>query len=332
MRASTTLRSTWTRRRCSAPNAGPIGAPECPSGAAPSEEALERGVRDMVRISDARMSGTSYGACVLHVAPESFVGGPLALVRDGDTIRLDVPSRTLSLVVSDEELAARAAAWTPPPPKFERGFGLLYSRHVMQADVGCDFDFLDHAQCRTRRRARDSLRVRRRAPHRPRARRARHDARPAPPSRRRSTTSIGRTCRSSRPSVEGARLDPVQMGLLFSAFAWSYAIANCPAATSSTASARDSSTASHNSGGRSRRSDSVSRADSRRCSASASPSVSPKRPPSRSTIASFRRGSRNASAAARRRRTPRGNTSGRRCSLHCSSGWPSTTVGVRCYC
>jgi dihydroxy-acid dehydratase len=97
----------------------------------------------MVRISDARMSGTSYGACVLHVTPESYVGGPLAIVREGDMIRLDVPSRTLSLCVSDQELAARAAAWTPPPPKFERGFGLLYSRHVMQADVGCDFDFLE---------------------------------------------------------------------------------------------------------------------------------------------------------------------------------------------
>jgi dihydroxy-acid dehydratase len=126
-------------------NAGPIGAPGMPEwGQLPiPKKLLAQGVRDMVRISDARMSGTSYGACVLHVTPESYVGGPLALVRDGDTIRLDVPSRTLSLVVSDEELAARAAAWTPPPPRFERGFGLLYSRHVMQADVGCDFDFLE---------------------------------------------------------------------------------------------------------------------------------------------------------------------------------------------
>jgi len=126
-------------------NAGPIGAPGMPEwGQLPiPKKLLAQGVRDMVRISDARMSGTSYGACVLHVTPESYVGGPLALVREGDMIRLDVPSRTLSLCVSDEELAARAAAWTPPPPKFERGFGLLYSRHVMQADVGCDFDFLE---------------------------------------------------------------------------------------------------------------------------------------------------------------------------------------------
>ncbi|HEX7941092.1 MAG TPA: dihydroxy-acid dehydratase, partial [Gemmatimonadaceae bacterium] len=126
-------------------NAGPIGAPGMPEwGQLPiPKKLLASGVRDMVRISDARMSGTSYGACVLHVTPESYVGGPLALVREGDMIRLDVPTRTLSLCVSDDELAARAAAWTPPPPKFERGFGLLYSRHVMQADVGCDFDFLE---------------------------------------------------------------------------------------------------------------------------------------------------------------------------------------------
>jgi dihydroxy-acid dehydratase len=126
-------------------NAGPIGAPGMPEwGQLPiPKKLLAQGVRDMVRISDARMSGTSYGACVLHVTPEAYVGGPLALVREGDMIRLDVPSRTLSLCVSDEELAARAAVWTPPPPKFERGFGLLYSRHVMQADVGCDFDFLE---------------------------------------------------------------------------------------------------------------------------------------------------------------------------------------------
>jgi dihydroxy-acid dehydratase len=89
------------------------------------------------------MSGTSYGACVLHVTPESYVGGPLAFVRDGDLIRLDVPSRTLSLLIGDEELAARRAAWVPPAPKFDRGFGLLYSQHVQQADLGCDFDFLE---------------------------------------------------------------------------------------------------------------------------------------------------------------------------------------------
>lgn len=104
---------------------------------------LEQGVRDMIRISDARMSGTSYGACILHVAPESFVGGPLALVQDGDVIELDVPDRRLSLKVSDEELARRRAEWTPPPAPFSRGWGVLYSRHVQQADKGCDFDFLE---------------------------------------------------------------------------------------------------------------------------------------------------------------------------------------------
>ena len=126
-------------------NAGPLGAPGMPEwGQLPiPKKLLEQGVRDMVRISDARMSGTSYGACVLHVTPEAYVGGPLALVRDGDLIRLDVASRTLSLLVSDEELEARRAAWIAPPPKFDRGFGLLYSRHVLQADLGCDFDFLE---------------------------------------------------------------------------------------------------------------------------------------------------------------------------------------------
>jgi dihydroxy-acid dehydratase len=97
----------------------------------------------MVRISDARMSGTSYGACVLHVAPESFVGGPLALVRDGDLIELDVPARKLELKISDAEMAARRAAWQRPAPKYERGFGALYQQHITQADQGCDFDFLE---------------------------------------------------------------------------------------------------------------------------------------------------------------------------------------------
>jgi dihydroxy-acid dehydratase len=126
-------------------NAGPVGAPGMPEwGQLPiPKKLLEQGVRDMVRISDARMSGTSYGACVLHVTPESYVGGPLAFVRDGDLVRLDVAARTLDLLVSDEELGARRAAWIPPAPKFDRGFGLLYSRHVQQADLGCDFDFLE---------------------------------------------------------------------------------------------------------------------------------------------------------------------------------------------
>jgi dihydroxy-acid dehydratase len=125
-------------------NAGPIGAPGMPEwGQLPiPEKLLKAGVRDMVRISDARMSGTSYGACVLHVAPESFVGGPLALVRDGDLIELDVTARKLSLLISEEEMARRKAAWTAPPPRFTRGYGVLNQLHVTQADQGCDFDFL----------------------------------------------------------------------------------------------------------------------------------------------------------------------------------------------
>ena len=126
-------------------NAGPQGAPGMPEwGQLPiPKKLLAEGVRDMVRISDARMSGTSYGACVLHVAPESFVGGPLALVRDGDLIELDVPARRLELKVSDDELARRRAAWTKPAPRFARGFGALYQQHITQADQGCDFDFLE---------------------------------------------------------------------------------------------------------------------------------------------------------------------------------------------
>ncbi len=126
-------------------NAGPQGAPGMPEwGQLPiPKKLLQRGVRDMVRISDARMSGTSYGACVLHVTPESFVGGPLALVRDGDRIALDVPGRKLELLVDAPELARRRAAWKPAQPHFHRGFGALYQQHVMQADKGCDFDFLE---------------------------------------------------------------------------------------------------------------------------------------------------------------------------------------------
>lgn len=126
-------------------NAGPQGAPGMPEwGQLPiPQKLLARGVRDMVRISDARMSGTSYGACVLHVAPESYVGGPFALVQNGDLIELDVPARKLNLLISDAELAARQARWVAPEPKFERGYGKLYQRHVSQADKGCDFDFLE---------------------------------------------------------------------------------------------------------------------------------------------------------------------------------------------
>ena len=126
-------------------NAGPLGAPGMPEwGQLPiPKKLLEQGVRDMVRISDARMSGTSYGACVLHVAPESYVGGPLALVRDGDMITLDVAARRLQLDVDDAELARRRAAWQRPAPYYARGFGALYQNHVTQANDGCDFDFLE---------------------------------------------------------------------------------------------------------------------------------------------------------------------------------------------
>ena len=129
-------------------NAGPQGAPGMPEwGQLPiPQKLLKQGVRDMLRISDARMSGTSYGACVLHVAPESYVGGPLALVRDGDLITLDVPSRRLDVRLSDAELAERRAAWQAPPPRFERGYGVLYLKHISQADSGCDFDFLQTGQ------------------------------------------------------------------------------------------------------------------------------------------------------------------------------------------
>jgi dihydroxy-acid dehydratase len=125
-------------------SAGPVGAPGMPEwGQLPIPEKLLRaGIRDMVRVSDARMSGTSYGACVLHVTPESFVGGPLAMVRDGDLIQLDVPERKLNLPISGEEMARRNAGWIPPKPKFARGYGMLNQLHVMQADTGCDFDFL----------------------------------------------------------------------------------------------------------------------------------------------------------------------------------------------
>jgi dihydroxy-acid dehydratase len=124
--------------------AGPIGAPGMPEwGLLPiPKKLLERGVRDMVRISDARMSGTAYGTCVLHVAPESHVGGPLALVRDGDEIELDVPKRRLQLEVDERELSRRRAAWRPPPRPYGRGYGAIFSGHVTQANEGCDFDFL----------------------------------------------------------------------------------------------------------------------------------------------------------------------------------------------
>jgi len=129
-------------------NAGPQGGPGMPEwGQLPiPKKLLQKGVRDMVRISDARMSGTSYGACVLHVAPESYVGGPLALVRDGDLIEMDVAARKLELKVSAEELAKRKAAWKQPEPHYTRGYGAIYSQHITQANKGCDLDILHHGK------------------------------------------------------------------------------------------------------------------------------------------------------------------------------------------
>jgi dihydroxy-acid dehydratase len=125
-------------------NAGPQGGPGMPEwGMIPMPKALLKlGLRDMVRISDARMSGTSFGACVLHVAPESYVGGPLALLRTGDMVELDIPARSLNMLVSEEEITARRAAWVAPTRHYERGYGFMFSSHIEQADKGCDFDFL----------------------------------------------------------------------------------------------------------------------------------------------------------------------------------------------
>jgi dihydroxyacid dehydratase/phosphogluconate dehydratase len=125
-------------------NAGPQGGPGMPEwGMLPvPKKLLKEGVRDMVRISDARMSGTSYGTCVLHVAPEAYVGGPLAFVRDGDLIELDIEARTLTLKISDAEMAKRKAAWKKPAPRFGRGWGALHAMHITQADQGCDLDVL----------------------------------------------------------------------------------------------------------------------------------------------------------------------------------------------
>ncbi len=126
-------------------NAGPQGGPGMPEwGMLPiPKKLLKQGVRDMLRLSDARMSGTSYGACILHAAPEAYVGGPLALLRTGDRVRVDVANRSIDMLVDDAELARRRAAWTPPPPRAGRGYGWLFARHIAQADQGCDFDFLE---------------------------------------------------------------------------------------------------------------------------------------------------------------------------------------------
>jgi dihydroxy-acid dehydratase len=126
-------------------NAGPQGGPGMPEwGMLPIPTKLvKQGVRDMLRISDARMSGTSYGACVLHVAPEAYIGGNLALVKTGDLITVDVANRTIHMEVSDEELARRRAAWKLPARRYQRGYGYMFSRHILQANEGCDFDYLE---------------------------------------------------------------------------------------------------------------------------------------------------------------------------------------------
>ncbi|MGA1598489.1 MAG: L-arabinonate dehydratase [bacterium] len=125
-------------------NAGPQGGPGMPEwGMLPMPKALlKRGQRDMIRLSDARMSGTSYGACILHCAPEAYVGGPLALLQTGDLVEVDIPNRALNMRVSEEELVRRRTAWVAPPPRYARGYGWMFNQHIQQADQGCDFDFL----------------------------------------------------------------------------------------------------------------------------------------------------------------------------------------------
>src|SRR5215469_13135375 len=126
-------------------NGGPKGAPGMPEwGNLPiPQKLLKAGVRDMVRISDARMSGTNYGTCVLHISPESFVGGPLALLKEGDMVELDVPRKQLNMRISEEEMARRRQAWRPANSLYPRGYGKLFMQHIKQADEGCDFDFLE---------------------------------------------------------------------------------------------------------------------------------------------------------------------------------------------
>jgi dihydroxy-acid dehydratase len=126
-------------------NGGPQGGPGMPEwGMLPiPKKLLKEGVRDMLRISDSRMSGTSYGACILHVAPESFIGGPLAFVHTGDMIEVDVDERRIHLDISNEEMATRRSKWSPPAPIYKRGYTKLFLDHIGQADQGCDFDYLE---------------------------------------------------------------------------------------------------------------------------------------------------------------------------------------------
>ena len=139
-------------------NSGPKGGPGMPEwGMMPIPTKLvKQGVRDMLRVSDARMSGTSYGACVLHVSPESYVGGPLAFVKTGDPIEVDVAARTINLMISDEEMAKRKAAWVPPPPRYERGYGAMFSAHIGQAEpvIGIINTWSDINPCHTHLRQR----------------------------------------------------------------------------------------------------------------------------------------------------------------------------------
>jgi len=126
-------------------NCGPVGGPGMPEwGMLPiPKKLLKEGVRDMLRISDARMSGTSYGACILHVAPEAYIKGPLAAVQTGDIISVDVEARSISVNLTDAEIAARLAVWTPPDRDYPRGWGKMSAAHIRQADKGCDFDYLE---------------------------------------------------------------------------------------------------------------------------------------------------------------------------------------------
>jgi dihydroxy-acid dehydratase len=128
-------------------NAGPVGGPGMPEwGMLPLPKTLlKQGVRDMLRISDARMSGTSYGACILHVSPEAAVGGPLAAVRDGDLITVDAAARSIHLHVDDAEIAERLKSWSPPPRDYPRGYYRMFVQHTRQANEGCDFDYLEGA-------------------------------------------------------------------------------------------------------------------------------------------------------------------------------------------
>jgi dihydroxy-acid dehydratase len=126
-------------------NAGPIGGPGMPEwGMLPiPKKLLQQGVRDMLRISDARMSGTSYGACILHVSPEAHVGGPLAALRTGDVVTVDVAKRSINAELNDGEIAERLKSWSPPSRAYSRGYNRLFAQHVRQAHEGCDFDFLE---------------------------------------------------------------------------------------------------------------------------------------------------------------------------------------------